>query len=184
MSAAIDLARPEPVARAMAELHASLHARRSPLSDPQHTVLARRIRAALGLSDRQKTHALARLDAMPQGNALCHGDFHLDNIILTRDGPMVIDWNDATRGDPLADVARSLILIHHAHLHVTDVPRQRAVEAAAERFSEAYLSHYAAKTGADPATVRDWLPTDAAARLSEGVVVEHKALVALAALPP
>ncbi|MEO2005341.1 MAG: phosphotransferase, partial [Candidatus Poribacteria bacterium] len=67
MSAAIDLARPEPVARAVAELHASLHARRSPLSDPQHTVLAGRIRAAQGLSDRQKTHALTRLDAMPQG---------------------------------------------------------------------------------------------------------------------
>lgn len=183
MSAAIDLARPEPVARAMAELHASLHARRSPLSDPQHEALARRLRAAHGLSDRQKDRALARLDALPRGDALCHGDFHLDNIILTKNGPVVIDWIDATRGHPLADVARTLILVRHAHYHIGDTPRRAAVRQAAERFSDAYLTHYAATTGADAEAALQWMPTNAAARLSEGIIVERQALTTLAALP-
>lgn len=184
MSAAIDLARPEPVARAMAELHASLHACRAPLLRPQHEELERRIRGANGLSDAQKRQALGRLEDLPRGSALCHGDFHPDNIVLTRDGPVVIDWTDATRGHPLADVARTLILIRHAHLHMTDAPRQAAVRAAAERFADAYLTHYAEKTGTDAEGARRWLATNAAARLSEGITVEKRALVALAALSP
>ncbi|MBT3267396.1 phosphotransferase [Candidatus Poribacteria bacterium] len=184
MSAAVDLARPEPSARALAELHARLHVHRAPLLGPQHDELARRIGRAHGLSGAQKRTALARLDAMPRGEVLCHGDFHLDSIILTRDGPVVIDWMDATRGDPMADVARSLILIRHAHHHITDTPRRRAVLHAAARFGQAYLDHYTAHTETDGERALGWMATNAAARLSEGIIVEQRALTTLADLPP
>jgi aminoglycoside phosphotransferase (APT) family kinase protein len=183
MSAAIDLARPAPVARALAELHASVHARRAPQLPSQHEELARRIDRAQGLTAAQKRHAQSRLDALPHGDALCHGDFHLDNIVLTAGGPVVIDWIDATRGDPLCDVARTVILIRHAHFHTTDAPRQEAVRAAAGRFAQIYLTHYADTTGADVEEAELWIQTNAAARMSEGIDVEQQALKALAGLP-
>ncbi len=45
-------------------------------------------------------------------DTLCHGDFHPENIIVTKDGQYrVIDWLDAYRGDPMGDVARTYYLL-------------------------------------------------------------------------
>jgi aminoglycoside phosphotransferase (APT) family kinase protein len=42
---------------------------------------------------------------------LCHGDLHPGNVLVDRDGPVVIDWFDAAVGSPVADVARTSLLI-------------------------------------------------------------------------
>src|ERR1044071_5794670 len=42
---------------------------------------------------------------------LCHGDMHPSNVILAPDGPMIVDWFDASRGEPVADVARTCLLL-------------------------------------------------------------------------
>ena len=41
----------------------------------------------------------------PERPALCHGDFHPFNVMLSPRGPIVIDWNNAHIGNPLEDVA-------------------------------------------------------------------------------
>lgn len=45
-----------------------------------------------------------------QRTALVHGDYRLDNMVVDSSGEIlaVLDWEMATRGDPLADVASSL----------------------------------------------------------------------------
>lgn len=45
-----------------------------------------------------------------QRTALVHGDYRLDNVVVGPDGDVVavLDWEMATRGDPLADVASCL----------------------------------------------------------------------------
>lgn len=45
----------------------------------------------------------------PPDNVL-HLDFHPDNIMLTPDGPMVIDWSNVALGPAAADVAESWII--------------------------------------------------------------------------
>ena len=37
------------------------------------------------------------------GDAILHLDLHPDNVILTANGPMIIDWSNVAVGDPLAD---------------------------------------------------------------------------------
>ena len=39
-----------------------------------------------------------------------HLDFHPDNIMLTPDGPVVIDWSNVALGPAAADVAQSWII--------------------------------------------------------------------------
>lgn len=61
----------------------------------------------MGLPRHLRAKALAALDAMPDGNQLCHGDFWPGNILVTPGGEVVIDWNRASCGNPLADLART-----------------------------------------------------------------------------
>ena len=52
-----------------------------------------------------------RLQALPRGKSLCHGDFNPTNVIITPRGDWrVIDWSHVRLGDPLADVARTYLL--------------------------------------------------------------------------
>ena len=47
---------------------------------------------------------------------MCHGDFHPHNILCTAHGPIIIDWQTASRGRPAGDAACTLLLIEHAYL--------------------------------------------------------------------
>ena len=49
-----------------------------------------------------------RAEVFEWGDRLCHNDFHPDNIIFRtpeEGGPVIIDWERAGVGDPIADVA-------------------------------------------------------------------------------
>ncbi len=51
------------------------------------------------------------LSELHDGNILCHGDYHVDNLYVTSTGLEVIDWATATKGNPLGDLARTLLLL-------------------------------------------------------------------------
>ncbi|GAA4049109.1 phosphotransferase [Streptomyces shaanxiensis] len=46
----------------------------------------------------------------PQGQVL-HLDLHPDNVVLTPDGPYVIDWDNASEGDPGLDWGSSAVIL-------------------------------------------------------------------------
>src|SRR5262249_34395426 len=96
---------------------------------------------------------LGRLAAMPDGDRLCHGDFHPVNVLGQNSLPMVIDWPDACCGDPAADVCRSYLLLK---LHAEDI-------------ADPYIDVYCNITNTPRASILDWLPFVAAARLAEDV---------------
>ena len=53
-----------------------------------------------------------RLHAIPfDGGSLLHFDLHPENVILSPDGPVVIDWTNAHGGDPEADVAMTWVIL-------------------------------------------------------------------------
>ncbi|HEX2575187.1 MAG TPA: phosphotransferase [Aquihabitans sp.] len=54
------------------------------------------------------------------GDAVLHLDLHPGNVICAPDGPVVIDWTNACRGDPAADVALTWLLM--AAAEIDDVP--------------------------------------------------------------
>jgi len=69
------------------------------------------IERALSVPDMIKESALKVLETLPDDDFLCHGDFHPDQIIMSKKGPIIIDWITATMGSPAADVAQSSLIL-------------------------------------------------------------------------
>jgi aminoglycoside phosphotransferase (APT) family kinase protein len=156
------------LARQLAELQRALHAHSVPELPRQHEYLRGLIERAPGLSDATRFSALERLERLPDGDRLCHGDFHPDNVVLSRRGFVVLDWMTATSGVPAVDVARSLLLLEVAALP-DDTPRLVALVTNAVRrvFARQYWRRYAALSGLRRADLEPWLLPLLAARLGE-----------------
>ncbi|GAA0440472.1 hypothetical protein Acor_12690 [Acrocarpospora corrugata] len=71
------------------------------------------------------------LPAVCGGGQLLHLDLHPHNVLLTRDGPKVIDWATAGRGASAADVASTWLALASAPLTDPDLRHGRAVMLAA-----------------------------------------------------
>ena len=60
-------------------------------------------------------HAIPAGDvALPRfsdGDAILHFDLHPDNVMLTDDGPVIIDWSNVAVGAPMADVVFSWMVM-------------------------------------------------------------------------
>jgi uncharacterized protein (TIGR02172 family) len=133
----------------------------------QREKLERKIRQAGALPARLRSAVLAALDGMPEGERICHGDFHPGNVLLTAEGEVIIDWIDVTCGDPPADVARTTIILMGAvESHQIPSPFMRAF---VRLFHLVYLRHYLDLRPGGEERYRRWLPIVAAARASEGM---------------
>jgi len=66
----------------------------------QHDVLEEWIGRPTPLSRRQRDAAASALKGLPEGRQLCHGDYHLGNVIQSQNGPSVIDWQTGYAGNP------------------------------------------------------------------------------------
>lgn len=93
------------------------------------------------------TGILAAIDRLRPGDELCHGDLHPNNVIMTAEGPRLIDWITTTRAPAVFDLARIHVgLCEIAPELVDDPERPRAVNTAAQ-------SEYARLAGMSPAAL-------------------------------
>ena len=89
----------------------------------------------------------ALIERLPPGDALCHGDLHPANVIMTAEGPRLIDWTGSVCAPAAYDLGVSHILLTELAPEVADDPeRPRAVNAAAQ-------SEYARLSGLSPAAL-------------------------------
>ena len=164
-------------ARALAALHAAVHERRLDGLPSLKEHLAEQIRAPGPLSAAERAAALRALDALPDGAALCHGDFHPDNVLMSPAGPVVVDWADATRGHPLGDVARTSLLLTTGVLpHITR--RLWLIRLCRGLFHRLYLRHYFRLCPGSRGELRAWQFPLAAARLAECIPAERDRVMA------
>lgn len=166
-----------PIARLMARLHADMHGRPAPTLPAQRARLIRKIERAAPLFPQLRPKVLATLQQLPDSDCLCHGDFHPDNILETTQGPVIIDWNDATHGHPLADVARTLLLIRFGSAP-DGVVWFTAAQAVRWIMRGVYLYNYRRWRSDGNDALRQWLIPITAARLEERIVEEEPHLLA------
>jgi aminoglycoside phosphotransferase (APT) family kinase protein len=120
------------------------------------------------------------LSWLPDGDCACHLDFHPGNIMLTRRGPVVIDWPNARRGDPAADVARTLLILELGELPEGAPAALRVLRRIGRRMVRAsYARAYRRTAGAQPRNIREWRVVLAADRLADGIPQERSKLLAI-----
>jgi aminoglycoside phosphotransferase (APT) family kinase protein len=124
--------------------------------------------------------AIARVETLADGTALCHGDFHPGNVMLGSAGPTIIDWLTAAAGPPAADVARTLLLLRDGALP-EGMPQWRRLRIRLLRgwFVRAYLAAYRHRRDLDLAEVAAWRLPTLVARLDEGIGAERAHLLRL-----
>jgi len=105
---------------------------------------------------------ITRLDN--NSNHLCHGDFHPLNILDDGSKHWIIDWVDATAGNPLADACRTYLIFKQFM----------------SRSAGIYLKAFCKATNSKQEDVLAWLPIIAAARLIERM--DEKSRIWLVAL--
>lgn len=164
------------LSRTLADLHLEMHQLSLPELPTQRPGLERAIRSAPNLSDDLRDAVLQSLERLPQGDRLCHGDFHPNNVLLTAKGPLVIDWMTASRGNAWADVARTLVIIQVGGLPENPLAL-RLMQRIHRLVYDAYLQRYQAALPDDDGQLRAWLPIQAAVRLNEEIPGEAPRLL-------
>ena len=145
-----------------ATLHQRIHQQQSRVAPEWYDVTEHKIRH-LSLELRLKAERLLEKLHIPQQQGLLHGDFHFQNILVTTDETfVVIDWHDATTGPPIADVARTLLLLRTAG--ETTVPDEVRRYVCRE-----YLDRYQAVSSIQLSNLSDWLRLMAILRTLEQI---------------
>ena len=139
--------------------------------EPRHA-----IRKTPHLPEDLRTKTLALLDTLPNGQRLCHGDYHPGNVILTKEGPIVIDWMTASAGSPWTDVARTSLLLSIGPRGAGKLINPM-LRMAITLYHRVYLHQYHALVPDTKNELNRWALVVAAARLNEDIIPERQALL-------
>jgi aminoglycoside phosphotransferase (APT) family kinase protein len=101
------------------------------------------------------------------GDSLVHLDLHPNNVILTADGPVVIDWTNARAGTPGSDVATTWLVVACA-----EIPGARWKAALLGTFRKVLVNRFLSRAGRaaaarDLAAVAEWKSADQNMRPAE-----------------
>ena len=165
------------LARTLAELHAAIHSREMPDLPSLREDLAKDIREEVELPGETKEAVLRHLEQLPDGNAICHLDFHPDNILMSSRGPVVIDWANPKRGDPLADLASCSLLLRLAPLPQF-MAGQWVINMFRARLHSIYLRRYLELRPASREQMAEWELPLVTARLLDNIPEERELLLA------
>jgi Ser/Thr protein kinase RdoA (MazF antagonist) len=125
-----------------------------------------------------RLHAIPGPEWLPatlgDGESLLHLDLHPDNVMLSRSGPVVIDWPNAARGPAPADIAHTWLVLAYSLPPAGSF--RRALSAAGRRL---YLYAFLRQIGPEREQIEAMLPAAAAYRCSARVLPERE-LAALA----
>jgi aminoglycoside phosphotransferase (APT) family kinase protein len=158
------------VARLLATTHARIHAVcASQQLPPFHDRIRQAVAEDRTLPEQIHRSALERLEGLDGGDALCHWDYQPANVLLSRSGPVVIDWTFAARGHPAADVARTELI-----LRIGEPPNAKPIATVADRvarliLANRYLHAYRRARPLERNLIKRWLPLVALPRLAAGI---------------
>ena len=140
---------PEQAGAILAPIYISVHKTPPPPeAPPLRDWFAAASRVPRGIPEHIATGALTLIERLPPGDGLCHADLHPGNVIMTADGPRIIDWVATVRAHAALDLGR----FHLTHFELVHAPesidpeRPRALNAALQ-------SEYARRAGTSPAAL-------------------------------
>ena len=129
------------------------------------------------LTDAERVEARGALERLPRGAALLHGDLHPGNVLMSSEGPMVIDWFDATIGHPVADIVRSSLLIRPLVGAAARPHLPGASEQLLDQLHRSYVDAMSDLLLRELQELPDWEAVVVASRLAEGAEADESLLV-------
>ena len=139
------------------DMQLKIHAIKASDFELMENKLQRQLLSVPVLSEKQKDALVDKLYCMQHDKTLCHGDYHVYNLISNKIGTTIIDWVDSSAGDAKSDACRSYLLYSQYSIELADL----------------YLRLYAEKSGVSQEDILVWIPIIAGARLSENVSSEN-----------
>jgi Ser/Thr protein kinase RdoA (MazF antagonist) len=175
------MSRPLGIARLfsqMAELQVSCQAVKAEGLRSLKGSLERQVRRAerFGLSAAQIEEVVRRLSLLPDGDRLCHMDFHPDNVMITPKGMVIIDWMNATSGPPMADTARTWMMLTMGGLPQGFIMRA-LIQTLRKVACNSYLKRFRELHPFTQGELDAWMLPVAAARLVEDIPGEKDRLL-------
>ncbi len=165
-------------ARQLAELHTEIHEQSGNGLPALRSSLREIIQQVECLPSDLKNDVLKLLEKLPDQNALCHFDFHPDQVLIAGQGPVIIDWMTAHQGHPLADVARTCVMLKYGQMPYGSWAMRTLVNFWRGSFLRTYIARYLElHPGVSWKEIEDWMIPVAAGRLAEGILGEQQPLL-------
>ncbi len=146
----------------MAKLHKTILRNRISNVPNYKEFLKHNIKKAQSVDSKKQKEALQIVDKLPEGDTLCHGDFHPGNIFILDMNTMVIDFMNVCRGDYLYDVARTIFLVEY-----TLVPAEAEDREMLLKFKKALADLYLMQMNVTREMIQDYLSAIVIARAGE-----------------
>lgn len=166
-------------AKQMAKMHYDIHKNKSQGIPDAKKAMTWNINHTSDLSEERKQQILQMLEVLPEGDSICHGDFHPGNIMKASDKFMILDWMTAAYANPCADVARTLLLLKDSGVpdYMPRVTRMM-ISLVRGQLARKYLKQYLRLSGYKKKDIDQWRIPVIAARLTEWIPEsERKALI-------
>lgn len=165
-------------ARMMAELQAEMHSREIAALPSLREDLEGVVGSQARMPENVR-HILEDALQLPDGNTVLHGDFHPENVIMSSRGPVIIDWSEAKRGNPLADAARTWFLLRMA-APLPGTKMQWLIKLIRRWFYSMYSKHYRELRPYSEQELTAWrLPVIAARLFFDSIPEERRYLTIL-----
>jgi Ser/Thr protein kinase RdoA (MazF antagonist) len=168
------------IGRSLGRLHHQLNAVTAPTGLPRVTNQVRHALDSPRIPDAARERVRILSESMPEGDSLCHFDFHPGNVIESPEGPVIIDLASACIGEATADYVRTLMLFAVGTPGGELSLKERAlIRFGRDSMRAAYRSGYKSSGSLDEDLARRWMPVIVALRLAEDLPEERLALLRL-----
>ena len=166
--------------RLTGEIHARINAASAPASLPRLTDVVRDGLVRLSREEPALAEWTGRIfERLPDGDALCHGDFHPGQIMLADGQYAAFDWPAAKCGNPLFDYARTRVLLSMGEPPPgTTLPLRLLAKVGRRLLFSSYVGAYERHTAGpvDQAQVRQWEVVNVAMRVLDNIPGERPRL--------
>lgn len=162
-------------ARILSEIHSLTNSE----IPSQRQMLKQQIVSVSYLNEWEKEAVIKILNELPQKSNLCHGDPNPNNMLMSNGKLVMIDWMNASSGNPETDIAEYIIMIKFAILP-SDTPKTvvKNLDLVRGNIINVFMDEYTKLTGISYNQVDPWIVPVAARKLTaDGISEEEKQLL-------
>ncbi|MHA1933399.1 MAG: aminoglycoside phosphotransferase family protein, partial [Promethearchaeota archaeon] len=168
------------VLRKLAEVHVEMHKHEIQDINTLVDFFKLMVRQTNLLDDDQKEKIINHIEKLPEGKKICHGDYHPDNIIISKNNLYILDWSNAYTGNPNSDVARTYYVLKYGtspYDKKKNFITRFFLNAIRSRFANIYLKHYLELSDTSMEDIKKWDLAIFATRLREPIPLEYDKLL-------